>query len=138
MEVLLVEDNYGDVVLVQEAIKFVEKQVNLNVVRDGKEAINYLKKQAKYADALLPDLIFLDLNLPKKNGKEVLNEIKCCDKLKQIPVVILTTSQNEEDISDAYRLNANAYMVKNPIFDEFVYSIKSSINFFQKVRFCTS
>lgn len=129
-EILLVEDNYGDVVLIKEAMEYIDRKLNLNVVRDGREAILYLNKKGIYEKVLLPDLIYLDLNLPKKNGKEVLKEIRCNKVLKDIPVIVLTTSQNEEDINDAYRLKANAYIVKPPIFDEFVYAIKSSIEFF--------
>lgn len=129
-KILLVEDNYGDVVLVQEALEYIDRKVMLNVVRDGWEAVHYLNKKGIYQNAVLPNIIFLDLNLPKKNGKEVLKEIKSDSKLKEIPVVILTTSQSEEDINEAYHLEANAYIIKNPVFDEFVYAIKSAVNFF--------
>jgi CheY-like chemotaxis protein len=128
--ILLVEDNYGDVVLLQEVLKYIDIDLSLNYIRDGYEAILYLKNQGKYKDAVMPDLIYLDLNLPRKTGKEVLTEIRNDNGIKHIPVVILTTSRNENDIYESYLLGANSYMTKQPVFNDFVESIKSSVKFF--------
>lgn len=122
--ILLVEDNPGDIRLTQEALKESELDVNLDVVTDGELAIDFLLKRNKYADALKPNLILLDLNLPKKNGIEVLKEIKGYDHLKVIPVVVLTTSDADHDISKAYGLNANCYILKPVDFDDFAKVIK--------------
>jgi len=111
-EILLVEDNPGDVRLTREALKESKVYNNLSVVRDGVEAMAFLHKEGKYADAVRPDLILLDLNLPKKDGREVLAEIKESPDLKLIPVVILTTSSDEQDILKTYGLHANAYITK--------------------------
>ena len=119
-EVLLVEDNPGDAHLTAEALKTGEVSANLNVVIDGVEALAYLDREGEYADAPRPDLILLDLNLPKKDGREVLVEIKTDERLKHIPVVILTTSQSEEDILRAYGFNANYYITKPSDLDQFV------------------
>jgi len=112
IEILLVEDNPGDARLTQEAFKDGKVKNNLQVVSDGEEALNYLFNRGNYKDALRPDLIILDLNLPKKNGQEVLSEIKEDDNLKTIPVIILTTSKSEEDILRSYKLHANCYLTK--------------------------
>lgn len=117
--ILLIEDNPGDVRLTQEAFKEGKKKVNLEVVMDGVEAIKYLRKQDKYADVPIPDLILLDLNLPKWDGREVLKEIKTDKKLKRIPVVVLTTSNAEQDIINSYDLHANCYINKPVDFDNF-------------------
>jgi CheY-like chemotaxis protein len=122
--ILLVEDNPGDIRLTQEALKESELDVNLDVVTDGELAIDFLLKRNKYADAAKPNLILLDLNLPKKNGIEVLKEIKGYDHLKVIPVVVLTTSDADHDISKAYGLNANCYILKPVDFDDFAKVIK--------------
>ena len=112
IEILLVEDNPGDVTLTIEALKDVKFHNRLSVVEDGMDAMAFLRKEGKYADAPRPDLILLDLNLPRKNGREVLAEIKSDENLKVIPVVILTTSAADQDVIKAYKLNANCYVTK--------------------------
>jgi two-component system, chemotaxis family, response regulator Rcp1 len=128
VELLLVEDSPGDVRLTIEALKEGRVINNLTVVQDGEEAIAVLRRQGKYADAPRPDLILLDLNLPRKGGIEVLAEIKEDPDLKQIPVVVLTTSQAEQDILRTYQLHANCYIVKPVDLNQFmnvVQAIKS-------------
>ncbi|MBX3081983.1 MAG: response regulator [Anaerolineae bacterium] len=110
--ILLVEDNPGDIRLTQEALKTSKLQVELSVARDGVEVLAFLRQEGKFADVSKPDLILLDLNLPRKSGLEVLAEIKDDDDLKNIPVVILTTSESEEDILRSYNLHANCYVTK--------------------------
>ena len=112
IEILLVEDNPGDVRLTLEAFKEGKVVNNLTVVNDGVEALAYLRREGRHAEATVPDLILLDLNLPKMDGREVLARIKSDDALKIIPVVVLTTSQAEEDVLRAYRLSANCYVTK--------------------------
>ena len=119
VNILLIEDNPGDIRLTKEAFKETRMAVNLNVVTDGVEALQYLKRQDEYTDAIVPDLILLDLNLPKKDGREVLEIIKKDEKLMCIPVVVLTTSGAEQDISNSYRLHANCYLNKPIEFDKF-------------------
>jgi len=119
IKILMVEDNPGDVRLTQEALKDAKVSNTLYVVEDGVAALDFLYQRGKYSDAPRPDLILLDLNLPKKNGREVLGEIKQDEQLKMIPVVILTTSQAEEDVVRAYRLHANCYIVKPVDFVQF-------------------
>lgn len=119
LKILLVEDNPGDVRLTMEALRDAEVPNKLIVVRDGVEAMEYLRRQGQYSAAVRPDLILLDLNLPKKDGRQVLKEIKADDTLKRIPVVVLTTSRAEEDILKAYDLNANCYITKPVDLDQF-------------------
>lgn len=126
---LLVEDNPGDVRLTQEALKSHKVKNNLHVVIDGEEAIAFLRKQGKYKDAPRPDIILLDLNLPKKDGREVLAEIKSDPRLKAIPVVVITSSEAEQDIIKSYNLNANCYVTKPVNFDQFI-KVVQSINDF--------
>lgn len=111
--IFLVEDNRADVRLIQEALKLSAKRHQVVTVRDGVEAMAYLRQDGEYAGALRPDLILLDLNLPKKDGREVLAEIKADPQLRHIPVVVLTTSRNEEDISKSYDLHVNCYISKS-------------------------
>jgi len=125
IEIMLVEDNPGDVRLIVEALKENKLRNSLDVVEDGVEALAFLRREGKYADAPRPDLILLDLNLPKKDGREVLAEIKADENLRRIPVVILTTSKAEEDILKAYDLNANCYITKPIGLDQFVKVVKS-------------
>ena len=125
VEVLLVEDNPADVRLTQEALKEGTIPVHLNVVHDGVEALDFLFHREGYANAPVPDLILLDLNLPKKNGREVLTEIKNDSLLKRIPVIIMTTSIADADIQKAYSLNANCYIAKPMDLDEFLRIIRS-------------
>src|SRR5438552_15830611 len=112
VEILLVEDNPADVRLTQEAMRDSKIANRLNVVSDGVEALAYLLKEGKYSNVIKPDLILLDLNLPKKDGRELLADIKNDDSLKSIPVVILTTSDAEQDIVKSYNLHANCYITK--------------------------
>lgn len=119
VNVLLVEDNPGDVRLTKEAFKEGKLDVKLAVATDGVEAMNYLKKLNDFKDAVTPDLILLDLNLPKKDGREVLKEIKTDPHLLRIPVIILTTSNAEQDINHCYNLHANCYINKPVDFDKF-------------------
>ena len=133
LEVLLVEDSPGDVRLTVEAFKTAKVHISLRVVYDGAEAMQYLRREDKYADALRPDLVLLDLNLPKKDGREVLGEIKGDPALLTIPVVILTTSAAEEDILRSYRLHANCYITKPVDLVGFLEVVKSIDNFWLSV-----
>ena len=128
-EILLVEDNPGDVRLTEEALKEADINTRLISVVDGEEALSYLKRQAEYSGARQPDLIFLDLNLPRRNGLEVLEEIKSDEELKYIPVVIITSSEAEHDIVKSYDLHANCYITKPVDFDEFSNVIQSIVKF---------
>ncbi len=132
-EILLVEDNPADVRLTEEALKESELPINLTVVTDGAESLAFLNKDGKYANAQRPDLILLDLNLPKKDGREVLQGIKANKCLRRIPVVVLTTSQAEDDIFKTYDLNANCYIVKPIRFDQFIKVVKSIGDFWLTV-----
>ncbi|MCC5623476.1 response regulator [Nostoc sp. CHAB 5715] len=129
IEVLLVEDNPGDAQLTRIALEDSKISIHLNVVEDGVEAMAFLRKQEKYVKAAHPDIVLLDLNLPRKDGREVLAEIKGDENLRRIPVVILTTSQAEEDILKAYNLCANCYITKPVDFDQFVKIVQSIENF---------
>jgi CheY-like chemotaxis protein len=133
IEVLLVEDNPGDVQLTRIALEDSKISVNLNVVVDGVEAMAFLRKQEKYAKMHTPDIILLDFNLPRKDGREVLAEIKADHTLKRIPVVVLTTSAAEEDVLKAYNLCANCYITKPVDFDQFVRIVHSIENFWFSV-----
>jgi len=133
IEILLVEDNPGDVRLTKEALKDARVGNNLHVTMDGVEALAFLRKQGKHASAPRPDLILLDLNLPKKNGREVLEEIKAEDALRHIPVVILTTSQAEQDVVESYRLRANAYVTKPVDLDQFLRAVGSIEQFWLEI-----
>ena len=125
VEILLIEDNPGDVRLTIEALKECKILNNLNVAVDGIEAMSYLNREGKFKDDPRPDLIILDLNLPKKDGREVLREIKEDDSLKKIPVVILTTSEAEQDILKSYELHANCYITKPVSMNQFIKIVKS-------------
>ncbi|MER3493056.1 MULTISPECIES: response regulator [Fischerella] len=129
IEILLIEDNPGDVELTKIALEDSKISVNLNIVEDGVEAIAFLRREGKYANVPHPDIVLLDLNLPKKDGREVLAEIKADEKLKRIPVVVLTTSQAEEDVLKVYNLSANCYITKPVDFDQFVKIVQSIENF---------
>jgi two-component system, chemotaxis family, response regulator Rcp1 len=111
--ILLVEDNRGDIRLIQEALKNTTTQCEVVVARDGVEAMSYLRHEGEYRNVALPDLVLLDLNLPRKDGREVLAEIKADPNLKYLPVVVLTTSLNEEDIFKSYDLHVNCYIAKS-------------------------
>jgi chemotaxis family two-component system response regulator Rcp1 len=125
VEILLVEDNPGDVRLTLEALREAKIYNRVHIVDDGEKAIAFLRRQGEYANAPNPDLILLDLNLPKKDGREVLAEIKADEKIKRIPVVILTTSKAEQDILRSYDLQANCYVAKPVDLDQFIAVIKS-------------
>jgi len=132
VELLLVEDNPGDVRLTQEALKEGSLPVHLSVARDGVEALDFLRHRAPFDDSPTPDLILLDLNLPRKNGREVLSEIKNDPLLKRIPVLVMTTSRADQDIQKAYSLNANCYITKPMDLDEFLRIVKSIEDFWLK------
>ncbi|MCE3239778.1 MAG: Two-component system response regulator [Deltaproteobacteria bacterium] len=133
IQVLLVEDNPGDVRLTKEALKEGKLLNQLTVVGDGVEALSFLRKQGIYADAPQPELILLDLNLPKKDGREVLAEIKADPNLRRIPVVVLTTSSSEEDILKIYDLHANCYITKPVDLEQFMGVVKSIEDFWVSV-----
>jgi len=125
IEILLVEDNPGDVRLTKEALKEGKVYSNLHTVKDGVEAMEFLRRQGKYKDVPRPDIILLDLNLPRKDGREVLEEIKSDEVLKRIPVVVLTTSKAEEDVLRTYNLHANCYVTKPVDLEKFMVVVKS-------------
>jgi two-component system, chemotaxis family, response regulator Rcp1 len=133
VEILLVEDSPGDVRLTIEALKEAKIKNNLNVVQDGVDAMEFLQHKGSYKNAIRPDLILLDLNLPRKDGREVLAEIKNTPELRQIPVVVLTTSRAEEDVLRAYDLHANCYITKPVDFKQFMSVVKSIENFWLTV-----
>ena len=129
IEILLVEDNPGDVRLTKEALKDAKIANNLNLAKDGAEAISFLRREGEYIGSVRPDLILMDLNLPKKNGLEVLKEIKCDPDLRRIPVVILSVSKLEEDIIKTYDNYANCYIIKPVDLNKFLEVIKSIEDF---------
>jgi chemotaxis family two-component system response regulator Rcp1 len=129
IEILLVEDNPGDVRLAVEALRDGKVANRLHIVEDGVEAISFLRREGRYADVPRPDLILLDLNLPRKDGREVLAEIKQDADLKRIPVVILTSSAAEQDVVQAYNLYANCYIVKPIDLDQFLKVVRSIEDF---------
>lgn len=128
-EILLVEDNLGDIRLTEEVLKDSKVSNRLSVARDGVEALAFVRREGIFADAPQPDLILLDLNLPKKDGREVLAEIKADEGLRQIPVVILTTSEAETDVLKSYRLHANCYITKPVDFERFFNVVRSIEDF---------
>jgi len=133
IEILLVEDNPGDVRLTIEALKDGKVYNNLHVAKNGVEALAFLHQTGQYAQVPRPDLILLDLNLPKKDGREVLTEIKADPKLKQIPVIILTTSDTDEDILKTYELHANSFVTKPVDLEQFIKVIKAIEDFWLTV-----
>jgi CheY-like chemotaxis protein len=133
VEILLVEDNPGDVRLAVEALREGKVHVNMSVVNDGVEAMEFLRRQGPFAHAPRPDLILLDLNMPRKDGREVLAELKADDDLKRIPVVVLTTSKAEEDILKSYNLNANCYITKPVDLHQFIHVVRSVQEFWLTV-----
>ena len=133
ISVLLVEDDPGDVVLIEEAFEDNKVHNRLHVVSDGVEAIDFLRKQGENGGSPTPDLILLDLNLPRKDGREVLAEVKTDERLQQIPVVVLTTSKLEEDVLRSYKLHANAYVTKPVDFDRFIEVVRQIDEFFVTV-----
>ncbi len=129
LQVLLVEDNEGDVRLVKEAFNESKIDKVFSVAKDGEEALNYLYRRGKYAESVRPDIILLDINLPKKNGFEVLESIKKDDDLKRIPVIMLSSSSSEDHISKSYDLSANCYVTKPVDFDEYTQTVKTIEDF---------
>jgi CheY-like chemotaxis protein len=130
IDVLLVEDDPGDVLMTQEAFKDYKIANTLTVVTNGEDAIAYLRKQGRYSDVRTPDLVLLDLNLPRRDGREVLRDVKGDADLRRIPVVVLTTSDAEEDVLASYDLHANAYVRKPVDFDQFVSAVRAIDDFF--------
>jgi CheY-like chemotaxis protein len=133
IEVLLVEDDPGDVLLIREAFDFNKVNNNLNVVNDGEQALDYLRGVGEHVGAARPDLVLLDLNLPRKDGREVLAEVKSDPVLRAIPIVVLTTSEAEEDVLKSYQLHANAYVTKPVDFDRFISIVRQIDEFFVQV-----
>ena len=133
IEVLLVEDDPGDVLMTQEAFEEHKVRNRLNVVSDGAEALAYLRREGQYADAVRPDLILLDLNLPKRDGREVLEEVKKDPDLGRIPVVVLTTSQTKEDVARSYELHASVHVSKPSDFDQYTEVVRQIDDFFGNV-----
>ena len=133
IEILLVEDSPADVIITQEAFREARLLNEIHVVEDGVQAMEFMRRQGNYASAPRPDLILLDLNLPRKSGREVLAEIKNDPQLKSIPVVVLTTSSADEDILKAYDLHANCYVVKPVGFENFLKAVQSIRNFWFSV-----
>ncbi len=133
VEILLVEDNPGDVRLTKEAMKEGKIRNNLSVASDGVEAMAFLRREGKYADAPRPDVVLLDLNLPKKDGRSVLKEIKEDPNLRRIPVVILTSSKADEDVLNSYDLHANCYVTKPGDLEQFIDVVKSVEGFWLQI-----
>jgi CheY-like chemotaxis protein len=130
IEVLLVEDDPGDVLMTREAFEEHKVRNRLSVVSDGAEALAYVRREGEFADATRPDLILLDLNLPKRDGREVLKELKADPDLREIPIVVLTTSSAESDVLASYQLHANAYVTKPVDFERFISAVKQIDDFF--------
>jgi CheY-like chemotaxis protein len=125
IDILLIEDDLGDVELTKEGLQAAKMLINLHVVDDGVKALQYLKKEGPYTNAVRPDIILLDLNLPKKDGREVLQAVKTDESLKSIPVVVLTTSDADRDIAVCYNLGANCYITKPVSFEGFIKVVSS-------------
>jgi len=123
IHILIVEDNEGDILLIKEAFEEAKLANDITIVRDGEKAIHFLEKKGKYSDAKIPDLIILDVNLPRKNGHEVLEFVKTNDQLMQIPVIMLTTSSSENDIIKSYKNHANCYITKPVEVDDFLKAV---------------
>ena len=133
IEILLVEDNPGDARLTLEAMREAKVRNRIHVVEDGVEAMEFLRRQGRFGDAPRPDLILLDLNLPRKDGREVLAEVKADPDLKRIPIVVLTTSRAEEDVLRAYNLHANCYVTKPVDLEQFMKIVSQIDEFWVKV-----
>jgi len=133
IDVLLVEDDPGDVLMTQEAFADNKLRNRLSVVADGVEALQFLRKEGVHAQAPTPDLVLLDLNLPRMDGREVLQAVKSDEQLRKIPVVVLTTSETEEDVVRSYSLHANAYVTKPVDFDRFIDVVRQIDEFFVEV-----
>ncbi|MCI0562357.1 MAG: response regulator [Nitrososphaera sp.] len=133
VEILLLEDNAGDIRLLQEAFKECKVKSRLHVIENGEEGMAFLQRQGRYAHAVRPDIILLDLNLPRKDGREVLAEIKRDPQLRQIPIIVLTTSQAESDVAKSYDLHGNCYITKPMDFDQFMSVVRSIADFWLAV-----
>ncbi len=133
VNILLVEDNPGDVLLTREAFREGSYFPQLSVVEDGEEALQFLRRAGQYANAERPDLILLDLNLPRKDGRELLAEVKQDPELRQIPIIVLTTSEAEQDVRRAYKLHANCYLTKPLEMDAFMKKVRSVEDFWLSV-----
>ena len=133
VHILLVEDNPGDVRLTLEALRDGRISNQVSVAHDGEEAIEFLRRRGEYADVARPDLVLLDLNLPKKDGREVLQEVKADPELHRIPVIVLTTSSADQDVLLSYNLHANCYIKKPIEYDEFMGAIRGLENFWTKI-----
>ncbi len=133
IEVLLVEDDPGDVLMTREALAERDHVSRVNVVGDGVAALAYVRRESPYADAVRPDLVVLDLNLPRRSGREVLADMKSDPDLRDIPVVVLTTSSSETDVLESYRLHANAFVTKPLDYDSFVDAVHQIDDFFVKL-----
>lgn len=133
IHILLVEDNPGDVRLTKEALRGAKVANDLRVVGDGEAAINYLRRRGPYVDAPRPDIVLLDLNLPRLDGREVLADIKSDPDLAKIPIIILTSSSAERDINSAYELHANCYISKPVDFTEFIEAVRSLEGFWLRI-----
>ena len=129
IEILLVEDSPGDVTLTIEALRDAKVANRLHIARDGEEALRFLRQEGEFADRPRPDLILLDLNMPRKDGREVLADMKADDDLKRIPVVVLTTSQSEDDVAAVYNLSANCYVAKPVDLDQFLGVVRAIDDF---------
>lgn len=129
VNILLVEDNEGDVLLTRVALEEAKIVFNMSVVRDGKEAINFLNKEGRYSNVVMPQLVLMDINLPKKNGHEVLRYIKANENVQHIPVIMLTTSSSQKDIDMAYDNGASGFITKPSDVNEFLTSVTAVINF---------
>jgi CheY-like chemotaxis protein len=130
IDILLVEDDAGDVIITREALEEGDVPNRLNVVGDGVEAMDYLRRTGRYDDAIRPDLVLLDLNLPRRNGRAVLAEVKADPDLRRIPIIVLTTSNREDDVRASYDLHANAYVTKPVDFDRFVDVVRQVDDFY--------
>ncbi len=133
IQILLVEDNPGDVRLTIEALRGAKVANELHVVSDGESAIDYLRQRGQYVDARRPDIVLLDLNLPRMEGREVLADIKADEELAKIPIIILTSSSADEDIQQAYALHANCFVTKPVDFTEFIEAVRSLEGFWLKI-----
>lgn len=120
VELLLIEDNSGDILLTKEAFEEINFSENLSVVTDGESALDFLYKRGRYENAQTPDLIILDLNIPRVDGREILNKVKNDDNLKKIPIIVLSTSKSDRDIKTCYELQANCYLIKPVDFEQFL------------------
>lgn len=132
-EILLVDDNLGDVILTKEALQCVQFPSRISVASDGIEAMEFLRHQGKFGEAPRPDLVFLDLNMPRKNGAQVLAEMKADTDLRLIPVVIFTSSEADDDVRNAYRSHANCYVTKPADLDDLIKAVRSIQSFWENI-----